>query len=246
VNKIELPIEEAIRLYQNASVGKLVGGLVHNMNGPLHTLGIEMDVIGLLLRKNPDLDPEFVQGLSKRLNRMGEEFDRLNTLIRLTADRAELSSQYSPAYIDLNHVLQEEVEFLSANLYFKHQVETYLDLDPQLQTLRPKEANLLLGVRWFVQGLVEEIETSEIRSLLIKTTTKQNRPTVLFQIKDGSLTEGFLQMLDHEPVSLLLTSAEFNNIGMCLALTLLKSSGVSLTLSTAPSLTEIYLSFPHS
>ncbi|RLB86531.1 MAG: hypothetical protein DRH15_01330 [Deltaproteobacteria bacterium] len=247
MNKVELELDQALELFSAASIGKLINGLVHNLNGPLHTLGMEMDVLSFLFSKNPDLEPDFASNFSTRLKRMEEEFEKLNRLIRQTADRAELFSSPPPAFINLNHLLQEELEFLSANLYFKHRVQVSLDLDEKAKTVKPRTSYLSPALRWFLQGLVEDIERNQIQALHIMTRGEPNQLLACFTTREHSLSSDILELMTSEgkPEQGVMELGGKCSVEMLVAVSTIRSSGVSLSHDSSTDHSEIHLGFPY-
>ena len=245
MNKIQLEPHQAIELFRIASVGKLISGLIHNLNGPLHTLGIEMDVMNFLFSKTPNLDPSFSSNFSTRLKRMEEEFGKLNNLIRQVADRAELFSSTRPNRINLNYLIREELEFLQANLYFKHSVKTTLDLDENIEPLEARVEYLPIAIRWFLQSLVEDIEKNQIRTLSIRTRATHDQLSLSLITHDNPLSSELIESIKYEPQENVLASKNVHQIEFLLAISLLKSYGVSIRNDTSSYPSAIYLIFPY-
>ncbi len=229
MEKIEIPMNRVLELYKFVSVGKLMAGLVHNMNGPLHSLGIEMDVINFLMDKGIESFPEFIENLKKRLTRMEEEFEKLNWLIRSTSERIELAS-FPYQKMDLNRIVQREIEFLAANLYFKHKVEKHLELSPDIHPFGNLPEDTFLGLQWFIQGLVEEIEKQEIKELIVRTSLKNGKPFLEFDLGDPGISEGFLK--------------SDTDLGLSLALLLLNTAGIEISANKTSPKNRISLCFP--
>ena len=242
MNKIEIPVDRAIELYKFVSVGKLMGGLVHNMNGPLHSLGIEMDVLNFLMDKGIESVSEFIESLKKRLKRMEEEFERLNLLIRSTSERVEFNS-FIYKKTDINKIVKQELEFLNANLYFKHKVEKLFELLPDIKLDGDLSENTLLGLQWFVQGLVEDIEKQKITKLKVKSYMKESKICVEFEVGEPGLSPGFTQSLKWKNDSL---STEIGNLdfGLSLALVLLDSGNIDILAEESSPFKKICLCFP--
>ena len=70
----EIPINDFIRLFQLAFLGKLIGGLVHNLNGPLQNLGLDMEMAKHFLKGKSSFDNETLIEFHTRLKRMEEEY----------------------------------------------------------------------------------------------------------------------------------------------------------------------------
>jgi hypothetical protein len=73
---IRLSLDDLKKLYKLASIGKLVGGLIHNLNGPLQNLGLDIEMAGLFLKDKSKWDQNSIQILITRLKRMEEDMTR--------------------------------------------------------------------------------------------------------------------------------------------------------------------------
>ena len=245
MNKVQLEPEQAIRLFQAASVGKLISGLIHNINGPLHTIGMEMDVMGVILNKQAEPGADALRGFADRLARMGEEFERLNFLIRQAADRADIVSGPPPAYVNLNHTVREELEFLKANLYFKHRVETVTEFDEHMKSLTPRTNYLSLGIRWLLQAIVEDLEQNQIEKFYLKTEGGPQYALLLFRTEGESLSPSIMDSLQYETRTGTISSQELADITVLLAVTILKSSGISMEHESGSHYSQISLFLPY-
>jgi len=245
VNKVQLEPDQAIRLFQAASIGKLISGLIHNINGPLHTIGMEMDVMGVLLNKQAEPSSDILKGFAARLARMGEEFERLNFLIRQAAERADMLSGPAPAYVNLNHTVREELEFLKANLYFKHRVETVTEFDENMKSLTPRTSYLNLGIRWLLQAIVEDLEQNQIEKLYLKTEGGLDHALLVFRTEGQSLSPSIMDSMKCEAVSGTISSHDLADITILLAVSILKSSGISMDQDSASHYSQISLFLPY-
>lgn len=218
--------EEIIALNQHAAVGRLFQGLIHNLNGPLHALGIEMDMMAHVISKSDNGDSPLAQDILRRLRRMGTEFDALSGLIRTVAARSELL-QGPQEYLQLNSLLKQELEFLKANLYFKHNVKTTMDLAEGPPAVSRMPEGLGLGMVWFLQGLVEEMERQKLSTLSVRTEALSSAVAATFTPGGGELSSGFAGCLgcSSPPV---LGPAHHDQMGLFLALQVLKGAQVAI------------------
>ncbi|GEM_PF-1067105 len=226
VQRIEIALDDLIRYCSLMSAGKLIGGLLHNLNGPLHTLGIEIDVLNHVVLKSQADKPDFLENLATRFSRMEEEFETINRMIRSVAERVE-SGALSCSYLDLNYFIREELEFLKANLYFKHQVETIVELSDEVRPMKELPAGTHLALRLLLHGMVELTEASGCKQFNVRTSLENGHPALHLGISPYKDMGPLFSLISLEPASETVT-LEGENLGMSLAVLLLKSAGAKM------------------
>ena len=163
---MELSMDDLIRLFKLASLGKVTGGLIHNINGPLQNIGLDLEMTQYILKKDTDNNNESESDIMVRLKRIEEELERLNTMIKISSNKVVRADN---GLQNFNEFIEQELSFLNANLYFKHNVEKILQLDapPPLISLLPE--NSILAFEWLLQRVIEEVEKLKGKKLFIKT-----------------------------------------------------------------------------
>ena len=148
---VDIPIEGITKLLRLASLGKLIEGLIHNINGPMQNLGLDIEMTQYQLSGNIKNDNDLIDNMQSRMKRIEQEFNRLELMIKTASIRSEFNMEYYNL-MDLNDFIEHELKFLEANLYFKHNVRTELILqkDPPLLGNLPNNFPLALG--WLLQG----------------------------------------------------------------------------------------------
>jgi signal transduction histidine kinase len=225
VNHIRFSLDDLIPLIQHACIGKLVRGFIHNLNGPLHAFGIEMDMIGYLLLNRGGKDPEIVDRLKSRLQRMEEEFDRMTGLIRVTTEGMELN-EFASDFFHLNAFIQQQMSFLKADLYFKHQVVVDLRLAPDLAVVRNPETSPVLGLAWLMQAVIEEMDRGKLKKLQLETSMVESGQSLRFHFEEGALSEEFEGALQQALEGTEDPIIRYNQLGAYLSFRRLLSQGV--------------------
>ena len=160
----EISLNDLIGLVRMASLGKLMNGLVHNLNGPLQNLGMDMEMMLHSLTGKGLSHDDLVKNMAIRLNRMEGEFEHINHLIKTTSLRADPEDDYQ-GYANLNEFLEEELSFLEANLYFKHHVRKEIHLEEDLASLTNFPKGVAMSLSWFLHALTEELEKEKLENL---------------------------------------------------------------------------------
>jgi len=242
---IRLSLDDLKKLYKLASIGKLVGGLIHNLNGPLQNLGLDIEMAGLFLKDKSKWDQNSIQILITRLKRMEEEHDKINALIRATLERTE--ARYTGDDIEhasIHGFIQEELAYLDANLYFKHNVQKeVIDINGShsLSTL-PKDSLAALG--WFLQCLVEELERQKVSGLTIKILSHNSKQKILFSVQGGALSEDFTRQLKNTLPSGDTLKSNDMDMGIFLVLLIFNANGIMFEFNTEASSSHLSINFP--
>ena len=74
---IDLSLEQLAGLYQMGSLGKLINGLIHNLNGPLQNISMDMEMMTHSVRTAKWLPADLAESMIQRLKRMEREFDHI-------------------------------------------------------------------------------------------------------------------------------------------------------------------------
>lgn len=183
---IRIDRETFLEVSNLMSVGKNVQGLIHNLNGPLQNLGMDMDMIGFSLQGRQKPLPALMEEIAKRLGRMEDEFDQINRLIRAAASRATTDEE--ERFLFLGDFLEQEVTFLSANLYFKHKVDSKVMLEDGLPQLGTLAQGVPSGLRSLLSAVIEDIERREMQEFSLEARKRDSGIQVLLTAGKGSLS----------------------------------------------------------
>lgn len=242
---IKLSLDDLNKLYKLASIGKLVGGLIHNLNGPLQNLGLDIEMANLSLKDKSKWDQNSIQTVISRLKRMEEEHDKINALIRATLERTE--DNYAADNITLTGIhgfIQEELAYLDANLYFKHNVQKeVIDTNgPHSVSTLPKDSLAALG--WFLQCLVEELERQKASGLTIRILSDNSKLKILISIQGSVLSEDFIRQLKNTLPAADTLKSDDMDMGLFLVLLIFKTYGITFEFATEASPSNLAINFP--
>jgi len=239
---IQLSNDELIKLYKLASVGKLVGGLVHNLNGPLQNLGLDIEIAIYSLKDESDLKHDTVQSIITRLKRMEEEHEKLNSLIKTASAK---TGEYVENDLCLNiyEYIRQEIFFLHTNLYFKHNVETEIISGDELVPIQNLSQDSLTALGWFMQALVEELESQKLKGLTIKLLNHESSLSVLFQTSGGKFSEKFVTQLQDAMAATPSHKPENGDLGTLITTTVFQANGIAMEFGADASHSSITLNF---
>jgi hypothetical protein len=239
---IQLSNSEVIKLYKLASIGKLFGGLVHNLNGPMQNLGLDIEIALYSLKDESKLKDDTVQGIINRLRRMEEEHGKLNSLIK-TASAKTGECAEDGLCLNICDYIRQEIFFLNANLYFKHNVETEFLIEDEPVPIQNFSKDSLTALGWFMQAFADELESQKLKGLKIKFANRGSFFSVLFQT-GGTLSEKFVvefQRAMPSPPSLI---PENGDLGILITMIIFHANGITLEFPNDASNSGIILNFP--
>jgi CheY-like chemotaxis protein/anti-sigma regulatory factor (Ser/Thr protein kinase) len=147
------------------SIGSQATGITHNLNGPLTGM---MGQLELLRMKNPELekDLDIVLDLTRKLR---DQIAELQTKFENETLRQE-------QIIDINRLVQDELNYLKTDLFYKHYISRGLELDKSLPKIKGVYADFALSVE---QVLINAIDAQRQK--------KDGRIEVKTSVEDGNI-----------------------------------------------------------
>ncbi|HID98549.1 MAG TPA: hypothetical protein EYP57_10270, partial [Thermodesulfobacteriaceae bacterium] len=132
--------------FQACLIGRLVRGIIHNINGPIQILSMQVEMLKMEFEKDSRTMESFAdsnlhesikqplrqlsENMRKRYERLAQMEDvlsRIENMVGIIAKRNnEETSGKKP--VVFNEIIREEVEFGSSDLFFKHNVKQEIDL----------------------------------------------------------------------------------------------------------------------
>ena len=193
--KIEISLKEMIEILKMASLGKLMSGLIHNLNSPLQNIGMDIELAAMYLKDNKRVLNEITEKLNPRIERMENEFERINQILKRGTFNIQMDEYYLKS-MTLTLFIQQIMKMLEANLYFKHNVKKEMNLVPDLPKLNQRSEDFWFALIWFMQSMIDNIEKNEIKELMIKTDKNGQNQELIFQIKEGKFSADFLNSVN--------------------------------------------------
>ena len=237
---IQLSRDDFVEMHRLISIGRLVHGLVHNLNGPLQNLGMDMDMIGFSLGKGEESAEDLLKEIGTRLGRMEEEFERVNRLIRAAAARCAADDEEA-GYMNLGDFLDEEIDFLKANLYFKHHVTTEIASKGDLPTIRALPRGSAAALRGLLYAMVEEMERMGMEAFSLKASAEESGTTIQILAGKAPFSEPFLDILKGSPAKNDPFTIQSEQMGIAHASLLLHAAGIRTDVESGPQGTRVSL-----
>jgi signal transduction histidine kinase len=226
-----------INRYHYSNLGNLLKGVVHNLNGSLQILSMQME---LLQRTLPQGEPKLQGQMEKCLG----QIDKFRGMLELLIQKGVHDEQDSPQALQLNEILEEELSVLYHDLFFKHQVKVHKDLASPLPLLRGHYVDLSQGLSNLIQNALEAMEGSPRKELTIMTRLQGNLLRV--SVKDTGC--GVPEEIKPNLFQPFFTSkgGKHPGLGLYIARQLFSPYGGTFQVSSQPGETILEVSFPVS
>ncbi|HIE03527.1 MAG TPA: PAS domain S-box protein [Candidatus Latescibacteria bacterium] len=153
--------ELELRLIQESklsAVGMLASGIAHNINNPLTSI---MGRAQLLLMDHPELKED--------LSPIIYQAKQIEATVRNLTYKARQEQTKKKQRLDLNHLLKQELEFLKADLDFKHKVEKEYDFDESLPSIWGVYSDFSQSLLNIIRNALDAMYSSERKKLTVRT-----------------------------------------------------------------------------
>jgi hypothetical protein len=237
---MELSFKKLIELHKLASLGKVTGGLIHNINGPLQNIGLDLEMTQYMLKKETEAHSGKESAIMSRLRRIEEELERLNAIIKTSSNRIMHDDN---VFLNFNEYLEQELFFLNTNLYYKHNVETTLDLSDEPPVIKNFPHDSVLAFGWLLQRVIEEIERDKGKALHIRALNDKGFYEVTIAAGLNDLVRRAGEIIEKTDFTSERLKAPENETDIMLILKIFHSDGVIIKTGKGRS-ADIIISFP--
>lgn len=166
-HQLELELARESKL---AEFGMLVAGIAHNLNGPL------TGILGTCeLLKFKGLETKEIEQVRKQANIMR---DLIGNLLHKSRSEAEME----PRDLDLRELLDTEIKFLDANLFFKHQVTKQIEIAEELPTIIGVYSDLSQVFGNILRNAIDAMHQAPVKELFLKCSADQK--SIYVEIRD--------------------------------------------------------------
>ena len=221
--------------YRCSTLGELLKGVIHNLNGSLQILSMQME---LLQRALSHQDAK-VQDQVKNCLR---QIDTFKGMLDLLIQKGVHDEQDSPQPININEILEEEVSLLHHNLFFKHHVRVHKDLSSPMPLLKGYYVDFSQSLSNLIRNAVEAMENSDPRELTLATRVTEERITVAIRDTGCGIPDGAKPRL-FEPF-FTTKGVKHPGVGLYLARELLAPYEASFHFSSGEKGTAVEVHFP--
>jgi signal transduction histidine kinase len=166
--QVQIRSQQLLDAEKMAMLGRHTAGIVHNLSTPLQVI---MGAATNLGYKYPD--DRNIRALEKAAERMKQIVETI-----ILTSRKEFHPVYEQ--IDLNEVIQEQIELLSANPFFKNQVQKNLNLE-DLPPYHGIYAHFSQSIGNLIRNAVEAMYDAPTRILNIQTESRKGFLSITIQ-----------------------------------------------------------------
>ena len=234
-------ISAFIERYRYSELGELVKGIIHNLNGSLQILSMQMELLErMLVREGEKIPP----AIPKQMSQCLEQLEKFNGLIKVLIEKGVHDELDTPQLIQLNDLLEGELSLLHHNLFFKHQIKVQKNLAPDLPYLQGYYVDFSQGLLNLIHNAVEAMEESSLKKLTLVTGKKGDQVQIV--IKDTGC--GISQKIRDHLFQPFFTSkgGKHRGLGLFISRELLARYGASFSFSSKKGETTFTVHFPIS
>lgn len=162
-------------IYYYTTLGNLIYGIIHNLNGSIQLLTTNMEILEMVFKREKSS-----LSILNYFERCMEHIDKLRKTLEIILPNDEYNANSKPIY--LNKLLEDQIQFFQNNLFFKHQVKVNKFLASKLPLIMGCLSDFRLAISNLIQNSIEAMQESPIRELTI--ITKEEDDYINLGIKD--------------------------------------------------------------
>lgn len=179
------------KMYRLAGMGELLDGVAHNLNTPLSAVIARAEMLGDRLRGLKQETPQdtapasdvFMTKLDKSIR--DAEVIVTNALkladgIKNMMNKRLHEEEDAPQMISLNQLIKDELQFLEADMVFKHEITKTCTLDESLPAVRGVYHHFSQCFIEIVRATLASLAGSDKKELTITTRREDNAVQVEF------------------------------------------------------------------
>lgn len=211
-----------IEKYGAATRGAFLKGVIHNLNGGIQILGMQMEMLQRMLTKEGE---KISPSIQEQVAQCVEQIDRFKALIEELLPKELFEDQEEPQFIQINDLLRNLLSFLRNNLFFKHQVRVEKSLAHSLPPLKGYYHDLFQSFLNLILNAIEAMERSTEKVLTVMTEKVGNNLQVTIKDTGCGLPEGMEVYLFNPFFTT--KGGKHNGLGLFVAKNLLSKYGAS-------------------
>ena len=144
-----------LKCFQYSLTGRMGHGLVHNLNGPLQILSMQIEMLKMGLSQEEmraqgggekQSGSDFIVSARERVEEISRVIARLESMIHIIGYRGEnQQEEMQKRPVEIGAFIRDFIEFWQADLYFKHRVEKEINI-PETAIFAVMEESVVLSM----------------------------------------------------------------------------------------------------
>jgi PAS domain S-box-containing protein len=243
---------ELMERSKHSQIGIMTEGLFHNLNNPLQALIGILKVVSQDIQEIPAgeaaVPADGVAGggpqIVHDINEAYAVARRLSDQVKNLLMKIRNESRRKVEDIDINGVIEAEVAFLEADLFFKHKVIKRLELSDALPALPGVYSDISQSFVNIILNAVDAMRDSEHRELTITTSMEKRKIRVAFHDTGRGIDRADIPHIFDPFFSTKRETQQGTGLGLFTVDFLLKPYKVAYRVTSAPGDTTFVLLFP--
>lgn len=176
-NLVEQKTKQLIEQEKTAIIGRLTQGMIHNIKNPLQTIMTSLDMIEL---RAAEIGCEEV--FKKYCNFIDAAAGKINNIIENLMVKSRKDEMAEPQLLNLNDLVENELQFFSANLYFKNHIKTKVILDKNLPCLWLNYSYISQVFHNLIDNAIHAMWKKSLQEITI--VTRQDENNIYLDVQD--------------------------------------------------------------
>ena len=181
--KVDKQVKEIIKKESAASYGELIQGITHNMNTPLSTINGGIDILKSRLLRDKERGEINIDSYVNGISRVSGATKNLIQIVKNTMKRSRDENRAEKIDLDINKLLSQELEFLQANMFFKHQIKKEFSFSEEIPTIKAIYSDFSQILLNIIQNGIDAMWETKEKVMKIKTSFIDNK--ILINISDS-------------------------------------------------------------
>lgn len=178
---------ELIETEKQAGFSLLIQGIIHNLRGPLTTIIGNINLTSLMIEAMLGGRKEFNEkNLRNVLNFAGksmESCDKLSSMIDSLMAKSRNDKTEELEVVDLNEIITQELDFLDADIHFKHNVDKDIQISDQELRIQVVVSEVSQVFQNLIRNALDAMYKQQEPAIEIRTS--KIGPTAFFYVKDN-------------------------------------------------------------
>ena len=234
-------------------MGTLMKGVAHNINTPLSAIMGLSEILQFRVQKLKESYGKDLHGIKEEFDKIEKDLsiilqnsERVSCIVRNAAQKCINEQASSLQSLNLSLLLKEELNFLEADMMFKHRIEKICHFNESLPPISGVYSHFSYSFYHLLENSKRAMETSELKQLTV--SADYDARNIIIKIHDTGC--GFEQGTRDKLVNFLNDSADSNtmsinmNGGMAVIKTLLQQYQPVFDISSIPGDTTVTVLFP--